>query len=149
MPYHSAAPYGTYTCNKSIIYVTALYSTSYIANGPFSLPSTRLARPVHFWQGRYTFRNQNCTGRYNFGCENCTAQYNFRPVQSLRDTSPPPQCMYMLRPDLKLLTCLKAGRPNLKPVDPLPSRSTGFKTGQLILSHTWLFRNSACERFVG
>ena len=41
--------------------------------------------PVHFWQGRYTFRNQNCTGRYNFGCENCTAQYNFRPVQFLRD----------------------------------------------------------------
>ena len=38
--------------------------------------------PVHFWQGRYTFRNQNCTGRYNFGCENCTggtifARYNF------------------------------------------------------------------------
>ena len=56
--------------------------------------------------------------------------------------------VYMLRPDLKLLTRFKAGRPNLKPVDPLPSRSTGFKTGQLILSHTWLFRNSACERFV-
>ena len=35
-----------------------------------------------------------------------------------------------------------------KTFDSLPSRSTGFKTGQLILSHTWLFRNSACERFV-
>ena len=54
--------------------------------------------------------------------------------------------VYMLRPDLKPLTRFKADRPNLKPVDPLPS---GFKTGQLILSHTWLFRNSACERFVG
>ena len=64
MPYHSAAPYGTYTCNKSIIYVTALYSTSYIANGPFSLPGTLLARPVHFSQPKLY-----------------SARYNFRPVQ--------------------------------------------------------------------
>ena len=38
----------------------------------------------------------------------------------------------MLRPDLKLLTRFKTGRPNLKRVNPFPSRSTGFKTGQLI-----------------
>ena len=36
-----------------------------------------------------------------------------------------------------------------KTFDPLPSRSTDFKTGQLILSHTWLFTNCECERFVG
>ena len=38
--------------------------------------------PAHFWQGRYTFRNQNCTGRYNFVCEKCTVRYNSGPVQS-------------------------------------------------------------------
>ena len=37
--------------------------------------------------------------------------------------------MYMLRPNLKLLTRFKTGRPNLKRVNPFPSRSTGFKTG--------------------
>ena len=36
---------------------------------------------------------------------------------------------YMLRPNLKHLTRFKTGRPNLKWVNPFPSRSTGFKTG--------------------
>ena len=67
-----------------------------------------------------TFKNKDCTKSisilihvYVGGC-----------VSKLRSTR-----MYMLRPNLKLLTRFKTGRPNLKRVNPFPSRSTGFKTG--------------------
>ena len=46
----------------------------YIANGPFSLPGTLLARPVQFSQPKLY-------GAVQFGYE----KYNFRPVQFLRD----------------------------------------------------------------
>ena len=60
--------------------IRTLNPTSYIANGPFSLPSTLLANRVHF-------RNQNCTARYNFGCIP-GGRYNFRSRYNFCVTGP-------------------------------------------------------------
>lgn len=54
---HSTA--GPYLCDKSINYVKGLYSTSDVANHPFSLSE-------QLWPGQYIFGNRNCTSPVQF-----------------------------------------------------------------------------------
>ena len=74
MPYHSAAHMVHILATNRLSTSRHLYSTSYIANGPFSLPGTLLARPVHFSQPKL------------YRAVLFWLRKLYRPVQFLRDT---------------------------------------------------------------